>query len=230
MDSKKEPLIKAVLKKYFKREDVFLLPNILCYVRVLLMIFFVVSYTLSPSVGNNKFAYVYISCGIMALAEYTDFLDGFIARRFNMISNLGKALDPICDKISLLCIGIALIIKFYDFVLVIALVSLYIFKELWMTLSAFILALKGKTYRQSKWYGKMSTFICYFTLGLMLIAGPFLVDLYSVDGKYLPPANYFINILSIASMFFLVFALIAYTIYFKQILSKKELDIEIVND
>lgn len=226
MKDKDDVLIKSVLKKYFRREDVFLLPNVLCYIRVFLMILFTIIYTLSPEVGNNKFAYVYISCAIMALAEYTDFLDGFIARRFNKTSNLGKALDPICDKISLLCIGIALTIKFYDFILVISLVSLYVFKELWMTLSAFILALKGKTYKQSRWYGKMSTFICYFTLGLMLIGGPFLVDYYSSNGEYSLPAYLFINILSIISMFFLVFALVAYTIYFKQILDKKELDIE----
>ena len=227
MEENNKVLLKAVLKKYFNRNDALLLPNILCYIRVLLMIFFTVSYVLSPSIGDNKFAYVYLSCGIMALAEYTDFLDGFIARRFNMTSYLGKALDPICDKLSLLCIGIALIFKFYEFILVIVLVSLYIVKELWMTLSAFILATKGKTYKQSKWYGKMTTFICYFTLGLMLIAGPFIIDIYTVNNQYTPPAYYFINILSGVSIFFLVFTLIAYSIYFRNILVKEEIEVNV---
>ena len=227
MEESSTTLLKGVLKKYFNRKDAFLLPNILCYIRVLLMVLFTISYILSPTIGDNRFAYVYLSCGIMALAEYTDFLDGFIARRFNMTSYLGKALDPICDKLSLLCIGIALVAKFYHFVLVIILVSLYVAKELWMTISALILATKGKTYKQSRWYGKMTTFICYFTLGLMLIAGPFIIDLYSSNGEYLAPAYWFINVLSGVSIFFLTFTLIAYSINFRNILVKEEVEVSL---
>lgn len=225
MNESSKGLLKVVLKKYFNRKDAFLLPNILCYIRVTLMVVFTISYILSPAIGDNKFAYVYLSCGIMALAEYTDFLDGFIARRFNMTSDLGRALDPICDKLSLLCIGIALVTKFHEFILVVVLVSLYISKEVWMTISALILASKGKTYKQSKWYGKMTTFVCYFTLGLMLIAGPFIVELYTQNGEYLPPAYYFIDTLSIVSIFFLTFTLIAYTIYFRNILVKEDKEV-----
>ena len=75
MEESSTTLLKGVLKKYFNRKDAFLLPNILCYIRVLLMVLFTISYILSPTIGDNRFAYVYLSCGIMALAEYTDFLE-----------------------------------------------------------------------------------------------------------------------------------------------------------
>ena len=48
----------------------------------------------------------------MIVAALTDVFDGKIARKYNMVSNLGKILDPIADKLSQIAIVIILLVKF----------------------------------------------------------------------------------------------------------------------
>ncbi len=46
--------------------------------------------------------------GLMVVAALTDFLDGLIARRLNQVTELGKIIDPVADKIAIACIGVVL--------------------------------------------------------------------------------------------------------------------------
>ena len=73
-----------------KRNDVLTIPNLLTGIRILLIPFFLYCYL---NRQEATAALVIIICGI------TDFLDGFIARRFHMVSEFGKKLDPIADKL-----------------------------------------------------------------------------------------------------------------------------------
>lgn len=69
-------------------------PNRITYVRLLLIPVFVVFFFLTNLKGNYC-----VSAGIFALAALTDLLDGAIARKYNLVSNMGKFLDPIADKV-----------------------------------------------------------------------------------------------------------------------------------
>ena len=69
------------------------LPNKLSTLRICLVPLFVAAYFLPYSWG------AYVAVGIFILAAVTDFLDGYIARKYNMTTDLGKLLDPIADKI-----------------------------------------------------------------------------------------------------------------------------------
>lgn len=67
-------------------------PNRLSILRIIMIPFFVACYFIPMSYMPL------ISVGIFILAAFTDFLDGYIARKYNMVSDLGKLLDPIADK------------------------------------------------------------------------------------------------------------------------------------
>lgn len=69
------------------------LANKLTFFRILLIPVFLV-FILS-SMENSML----IACGIFMLASFTDFLDGYIARKYNMVTNLGKFIDPMADKL-----------------------------------------------------------------------------------------------------------------------------------
>ncbi len=81
------------------------LPNKLTMLRILLIPFFVVFMLLSPA----EYAYQWIALGIFITASLTDLLDGKIARKYNLVTNFGKLMDPLADKMlvsaALICLA-----------------------------------------------------------------------------------------------------------------------------
>ena len=75
------------------RKQIFSIPNILGYFRILLLPLIVWRYVTADSIAEFHMAAV-----IIGISGITDFLDGFIARKFNMITNLGKIVDPVAEK------------------------------------------------------------------------------------------------------------------------------------
>ena len=71
------------------------LPNKLTILRVIMIPFFVVFMLLDP----DKQMYRYIAAVIFILASFTDLLDGKIARKYNLVTNFGKFMDPLADKL-----------------------------------------------------------------------------------------------------------------------------------
>jgi CDP-diacylglycerol---glycerol-3-phosphate 3-phosphatidyltransferase len=78
------------------------LPNKLTILRVLMIPFFLV-FMLTDLMGTNG---KFIACAIFIIASFTDFLDGYIARKYNLVTNFGKFMDPLADK---LLVGAAII-------------------------------------------------------------------------------------------------------------------------
>lgn len=70
------------------------LPNKITMLRVIMIPFFAF-FMLTDVVGNSK----YIAVAIFIIASLTDTLDGFIARKYNFVSNFGKFMDPLADKL-----------------------------------------------------------------------------------------------------------------------------------
>ncbi|SEI81857.1 cardiolipin synthase [Kandleria vitulina] len=71
------------------RKEFFSVPNILTYLRILLIPFFLYAYYCVDN-GTIRF----YSMIILFISAITDFLDGFIARRYKQITSIGKLLDP----------------------------------------------------------------------------------------------------------------------------------------
>ena len=74
------------------------LPNILTYARILAVPLIVVCFFLEGRLQSSDFAR-WLSFAIFVVASLTDFLDGYLARKWKQTSNIGRMLDPIADKL-----------------------------------------------------------------------------------------------------------------------------------
>ncbi|MBR2615918.1 MAG: CDP-alcohol phosphatidyltransferase family protein [Clostridia bacterium] len=103
---------------------------------------------------------------VVILSGVTDLVDGFIARRFHMTSDLGKALDPVADKltqtVTLYCLTARFPHMLYALVLLVV-------KEFFSALAALYTIKKTKEVKGAVWHGKLSTAALYLTLGLHLL-------------------------------------------------------------
>jgi cardiolipin synthase len=136
------------------------IPNILSYLRLLLIPCFLVVY-LGAGTAQEYLA----SAGIVLISGLTDFADGFIARKFNMITQWGKVLDPIADKLTQAAIVFALMFKIpYMWILFI----IFAVKETTMGICSLYFLRKKRKLDGAKWFGKLSTFVFYIILFLMI--------------------------------------------------------------
>lgn len=134
---------------------VFGIPNIISFVRLLCVPVFVVL----------LFSYdrPYGAAWLLAVLGATDWVDGFIARRFDMVSELGKMLDPIADR-TMLLVGVVAIAWFGAVPWWFA--GLTLFREGFLSLIAIGLASLGTERLTVTWWGKTGAF-------LLMVAYPF---------------------------------------------------------
>lgn len=144
-------------------KEIFTIPNCLSYLRIVLLPFFVVFYLRAEQPADYL-----LPAGIILFSAITDLLDGFIARTFNQITELGKALDPIADKLQQAAIVFCLIFR-YEYMW--AIVILFVVKELFMGINGLILLRRGKKLDGALWFGKVSTAVFYLCM-LSLLAFP----------------------------------------------------------
>lgn len=151
----------------FSKSDLWRIPNLLCYIRFLLIPVFVVLYMKA----NQPKEYLQ-AAGIVFLSGLTDFLDGFIARRFDMITELGKLIDPLADKLTQAALIFVLVIKIeWMFLLLI----LFVIMQLFMLVAGIVMLKKGTKLNGAKWFGKVSTMVFYAVM-LFLVAIPTLAQ------------------------------------------------------
>ena len=141
------------------------IPNILTVLRFLLI----------PIILKSIFAGNYLlAFAFFTLSGITDVLDGFIARKFNLISNFGKLMDPLADKLTQISVLAALVT--FNLIPVWILV-IVIFKELIMVLGASFLYGKDVVV-YSKWYGKLATVLFYLAIVISLITSQFNITIF----------------------------------------------------
>lgn len=121
---------------------IFTIPNILSFFRLILIPVLIWSYVLKKD---------YVATGwILLLSGLTDIADGFIARRFHMISNLGKILDPVADKLTQATMLFCLFTRFPHMILPLVLMA---FKELYMAVSSCLIMKKTGKVTGADWHG-----------------------------------------------------------------------------
>ena len=83
------------MKNGIDRREIFSIPNLMGYFRILLIPLFSWMYCTADSTGDY-----YAAAVVVGISGLTDMFDGKIARRFNMITELGKFIDPLADKLT----------------------------------------------------------------------------------------------------------------------------------
>ena len=149
------------MKRSPGNKDIFTIPNVLSFFRILLIPQIVWLCT----AGDNSRAAV----AAVAVSALTDAADGFIARRFHMISDLGKVLDPIADKLTQAAVLICLALR-YPFVYWVF--GLLCLKEVLQGLLGLAVVKATGSMQQARWYGKVSTVVFYLTMLLLLLELP----------------------------------------------------------
>lgn len=140
------------------------IPNWMCFVRIALIPVFSVLFV------KESYIAAFI---VMIVAALTDVFDGKIARKYNMVSNLGKILDPIADKLSQIAIVVILIVKFWSFDGPLKyLLFLFIFKELVMVIAGVILLSLGMRPVAAEVWGKVATVVFYTFMITIIAIGP----------------------------------------------------------
>ncbi len=147
----------------FTKKDLWSIPNILCYIRFLLIPVFLVTY-----IRATEPKQYFQAAAVVFLSGLTDFLDGFIARRFDMVTELGKIIDPLADKLTQASLIFILVVKFkWMFLLLI----LFVIMQLFLLVAGIVMLKKGTKLNGAKWFGKVSTTVFYATM-LVLVAVP----------------------------------------------------------
>jgi len=147
----------------FSKKDLWTIPNILCYIRFALIPVFIVLYIRAVEPKEYLLAAV-----IVLISGITDFLDGLIARKFHMITDLGKIIDPMADKLMQAALIFVLVVKIKWMFL---LLMLFVVLQLFLVAAGLVMLKKGTKLSGSKWFGKISTAVFYAVM-LALVAFP----------------------------------------------------------
>lgn len=141
---------------HIHKKDFLLLPNILTYIRFILVPIFIIVYSNAVTLTDHL-----IAAGIIVLSGITDVADGFIARHWNLISDLGKILDPIADKAMQFSMMFCVCIK-YRWVALLLIV--YAAKEIISALVSAYLFTRGKHIDGAMWCGKLCTVVLFLIM------------------------------------------------------------------
>lgn len=136
-------------------------PNALSLLRIIIVPFFVWAFF-----RDNLPAAVVL----LALSGLSDLFDGMIARKFNQITELGKMLDPLADKLTQGAVALCLALKFP---MIGPVLAIFILKELCMLVCAVVLLKKKKRPCAAKWYGKVATVMFYISVGTIVVMDGF---------------------------------------------------------
>lgn len=107
---------------------------------------------------------------VLLLSGLTDAVDGFIARRFNQITDCGKLLDPLSDKLTQVAVVISLATRYVELW---PLAALCFIKETCQAIGGVLMLKRQREVRGSLWFGKVSTIVFYGSmLALVLFSLP----------------------------------------------------------
>lgn len=181
-----------------KRNEFLSVPNLLCYVRILLLPVFAVLFCFKQDVW---------AAVVVLLSALTDVMDGMIARKFHMETEVGKLLDPLADKLTQAVVSGCLLFR-YPVMWI--LFSVIVVKESFQGIGGLLLYRKVKSVRSSEWFGKLSTAFFYAVMAYLVLFAPE------------PAGAWYVVLPVLGSSGLMLFALVRYFLRFVQVISAAE--------
>lgn len=190
--------------KNWKR-DFFTIPNILSLFRLALIPVYAAVYL------NATENYQFVLAGIvLTISCLTDMIDGKIARKYSMITTLGKILDPLADKLTQLTLTICLSMKYP---VLYPVLSLFVIKELFQLVLGVVFLRKGKMLSGALMAGKVCTTVLFISLIILVL----IPDIN--DGA--------VTFIAVVDTIFLMISFISYSMaYFGKNVKVKDIDSE----
>ena len=143
------------------KKEILTIPNLLSLFRLVLIPVYVIIY-----LNAENTSHYYLSAGILAVSCITDLIDGKIARHFNMISTVGKILDPLADKATQFTLIVCLAMRYP---VLLHLVVLFIIKESFQLICGCFALKKGMMLEGALFAGKICTTILFISLILLVM-------------------------------------------------------------
>ena len=140
------------------KNQIFTIPNFLSLFRIFLIPVMVYLYTI-------KQQYILVTV-LYAVSGITDILDGFIARKSETVTDVGKVLDPVADKLTQ---GALMICLFYRYPLMWLLLIGFILTEVLIGILGLIAIKRTKTVISAQWYGKAATVTMFLCVTLLIL-------------------------------------------------------------
>lgn len=143
------------------KKEILTIPNLLSLFRLVLIPVYTVIY-LNAATPSHYF----VAAAILAVSCLTDMIDGKIARKFNMISTLGKILDPLADKATQFTLILCLAVRYP---VLQNLIILFVMKEGFQLIAGCINLRKGRMLKGALLSGKICTTILFVSLILLVL-------------------------------------------------------------
>lgn len=143
------------------KKELLTVPNLLSLFRLVLIPVYVIIYL------NATESYHYmIASAILAVSCLTDMIDGKIARKFNMVSTVGKLLDPVADKATQLALILCLAVRHH---ILWALLTLFLIKEGFQLIALLLFFRKGEMLDGALITGKICTTVLFLSLIVLVL-------------------------------------------------------------
>lgn len=174
------------------KKDICSIPNLLSLLRLILIPVYITIYLNAQEATDY-----YLAAGILAVSCLTDLIDGKIARHFNMITSLGKVLDPLADKLTQFALILCLALK-VESSLLWYLIGLFVLKEIFQLIAGCIRLRKGIMLKGALLSGKICTTILFVSLIIMVMMPDMPLQI--------------VNIITVVDAVFLLIAFVHYAV------------------
>ena len=145
------------------------IPNILTVFRVVITPVFIILF-LSPNFLNKL-----ISLLLFFIGSITDYLDGYIARKYNYITDFGKLIDPLADKIFVVSAFVLLHLLYPESIKLWMIIAI-ILRDVFVTLYRYVL-MKNNIILKTSYFAKRKTLLQIIIIHILLIYHAFYNDI-----------------------------------------------------